>query len=220
MDIFPLACLFDLDGVLVDTAKYHYLAWKLLAKELGFHFSEEDNERLKGVSRMASLEILLEVGGIDHLGEKEKVALANKKNGWYVESILKMTPDEVLPGVIEFLLEVKGAGVKMAIGSASKNTSTILERVGIGHFFDTVIDGNRVSQAKPDPEVFLTGAKELGVLPNKCLVFEDAAAGIEAAVNAGMKSVGIGNPSILNRATIVISGFQGFTWNKIQSLIS
>ena len=210
------ACLFDLDGVLVDTAKYHYLAWKRLAEELGFYFSETHNERLKGVSRMASLEILLEVGGITNVSAKDKLAMADRKNAWYVEYISKMTPEEILPGVLDFLHELKAAGIKTALGSVSKNVGTILQRVNIGSFFDVVIDGNKINNAKPDPEVFLLGARALGVQPSECIVFEDAAAGIEAAIRAGMKAVGVGDPAILHRAAVVIAGFQNLTWNKLK----
>jgi len=214
------ACLFDLDGVLVDTAKYHYWAWRRLAHELGFDFLEADNERLKGVSRMASLEILLEVGGIANVGAQEKWVMAEKKNGWYLDYISQMTPKEVLPGVLTFVHELKAAGIKLAVGSVSRNAGTILQRVQMASLFEVVIDGNKIARAKPDPEVFLLGARELGVLPSECLVFEDAAAGIEAAINAGMKSVGIGDPVILHRATTVISGFQHTTWKQITQLIS
>ena len=213
--MLPTACIFDLDGVLVDTAKYHYLAWKRLANELGFFFSESDNEHLKGVSRMASLDILLKVGGLSHFTEQEKIKMAEMKNGWYVEYISQMTPEEILPGVLDFLLELKGEGVKIAIGSASKNAKMILQCVHIIALFDAVIDGNKITCAKPDPEVFLLGAQELGVPPSQCLVFEDSIAGIEAAVNAGIKSIGVGNPSILHRATVVIPGFQNITWKII-----
>ena len=214
------ACIFDLDGVLVDTAKYHYLAWKRLAKELGFDFCEADNERLKGVSRMASLEILLEVGGIWGVDAQQKLLMANKKNDWYVAYISQMTSGEVLPGVLDFLHELKAAGVKMAIGSASKNAGTIVERVGIAPLFDAVIDGDKISQAKPHPQVFLLGAQELCVAAAECVVFEDAAAGIEAAINAGMKSVGVGNSNILHRATLVIPNFINVTWPQLQSALS
>jgi len=214
------ACIFDLDGVLVDTAKYHYLAWKLLAKELGFDFLEADNERLKGVSRMASLEILLEVGGMVNVSEADKWAMADKKNKCYVAYISRMTPDEILPGVPDFLHEIKAAGVKTAIGSASRNAGLILERTGLASLFDAVIDGNKISRAKPDPEVFLSGARELGVDPSECVVFEDAAAGIEAAIRAGMKSVGLGHPSVLYKADLVIPGFEAMHWNKLQSLMN
>jgi beta-phosphoglucomutase len=212
----PKACIFDLDGVIVDTAKYHYLAWKRLAKELGFEFTEKDNERLKGVSRMESLEILLSVGGIRIDDENVKLQLAEKKNKWYVEYINQMTKDEILPGVIEFLELLKSAGIKIAIGSASKNTITILERIGLKDFFDAIIDGTKISKAKPDPEVFLKAAEELGVRPEECCVFEDAVAGIQAAKSAGMKVIGVGDPMILKDADKVIQSFQGQTLELIE----
>jgi len=201
------ALIFDLDGVLVDTAKYHYLAWKRLAEELGFFFSQENNERLKGVSRVRSLEILLEVGGLQ-FDEEAKTKLATKKNNWYVDYILKMTPDEILPGVINFIKEAKNQGLKTAIGSASKNAKTILERTDLLKYFDAIIDGNKVSTAKPDPEVFLLAAAELGVKPDECIVFEDAEAGVEAALNGKMRVVGIGSEKNLGHAHLVIPGFE------------
>ena len=146
-------CIFDLDGVIVDTAKYHYLAWKKIADEFGFVFTEKDNERLKGVSRMASLDILLSIGGV-HLSEGEKLQVADKKNEIYLGYILKMTPDEVLPGVLTFLKTLRDQGIKISLGSASKNAKTILHQVGIENLFDAVADGTNVSKAKPDPEVF------------------------------------------------------------------
>jgi beta-phosphoglucomutase len=212
----PKACIFDLDGVIVDTAKYHYLAWKRLAKELGFEFTEKDNERLKGVSRMESLEILLSVGGIRIDDENVKLQLAEKKNKWYVEYINQMTKDEILPGVIEFLELLKKAGIKIAIGSASKNTITILERIGLKDFFDAIIDGTKISKAKPDPEVFLKAAEELNVRPEECCVFEDAVAGIQAAKSAGMKVIGVGDPTILKDADKVIQSFQSQTLELIE----
>lgn len=201
------ALIFDLDGVVVDTAKYHYLAWKKLADELGFHFSEEDNERLKGVSRVRSLEILLEVGGKE-LDEETKTELAAKKNEDYVGYIMKMTPEEILPGVINILETAREKGLKTAIGSASKNAVTILERIDLLKYFDTIVDGNKVSKAKPDPEVFLNAANELGVNPEECIVFEDAEAGVEAAINGKMHVVGIGDESTLGKAEMVVEGFK------------
>ena len=212
-----LCCIFDLDGVLVDTAKYHYSAWKRLAKKLGFDFSEQHNERLKGVSRMASLDILLEVGGITGLSEEEKQALAEKKNGWYVDYINQMTPNEILPGVTDFLQQLKDNGVKTALGSASRNAPLILKRVNLAPFFNAAIDGNSITKAKPDPEVFLLAAQVLGVPADRCVVFEDAEAGVEAALRAGMKCVGVGNPGILRKATVVIPGFEGLTWEKLRT---
>lgn len=208
------ACIFDLDGVVVDTAKYHYIAWKSLANELGFDFTEEDNERLKGVSRMTSLDILLEIGGVE-LDKKTKLELADKKNKNYVEYILKMTPDEILPGVKDFFNELKKRGIKIALGSASKNAMTILNQLELTDYFDAVVDGTHVSNAKPDPEVFLKGAELLGVSPLECVVFEDAEAGVEAAINGNMKCVGIGSPDVLGKANIVVSGFVGFSMAQL-----
>ena len=210
-----LCCIFDLDGVLVDTAKYHYLAWKRLAEELGFDFSEQHNERLKGVSRMASLDMLLDVGVIKDLPEEEKQNLAAKKNTWYVAYINRMTPNEILPGVLDFLHQLKAAHVKMALGSASRNAPLILERTGLARFFDAIIDGNAITRAKPDPEVFLLGVQALGAPASRCIVFEDAEAGVEAALRAGMKCVGVGNPDILHKATVVIPGFKGLAWQQL-----
>jgi len=204
------ACIFDLDGVVVDTAKYHFIAWRALAEELGFEFTLEDNERLKGVSRMQSLDILLEIGGLK-FSEPEKLAMAKKKNMLYVSYIEKMTPEETLPGVETFLRELRTAGIRIALGSASKNAPMILERIHLSEMFDAIVDGNSISEAKPNPEVFLKGAEALGVDPQNCVVFEDAIAGIEAARNANMYCVGIGQTETLRMADLVIPGFQEFT---------
>ncbi len=211
------ACIFDLDGVIVDTAKYHYLAWKRLANELGFNFSEEDNERLKGVSRMKSLEILLKIGNIK-FDEEFILELAEKKNRWYREYIVKMDESEILKGALEFLESLKADGIKLALGSASKNAMTILKQIEIVSLFDAIIDGNKVSKAKPDPEVFLMGAKELEVSPEKCIVFEDAKAGIEAAKRANMYVVGIGFSDVLKGADKVISGLHEITIEDLNLL--
>lgn len=211
------ACLFDLDGVIVDTAKYHFLAWRRLANELGFEFTEEDNERLKGVSRMKSLEILLEIGGVD-FDEATKIKLTEKKNNWYVDYISKMTPDEILPGVKSFIKDIRELGIKTTIGSVSKNTMTILKNVGLLSYFDAIIDGTKITNAKPDPEVFLKGATEVGVDPKECVVFEDAKAGIEAAINAKMFSVGVGSVDILGRANFVISSFEEMSLERLKTL--
>jgi beta-phosphoglucomutase len=209
------ACIFDLDGVIVDTAKYHYQAWKNIANELGFEFTETHNERLKGVSRMRSLDILLEVGGIHHLTQEQKEDLAFRKNEEYKGLINQMTPDEILPGVVEFLTSLRHEGFSIALGSASKNTPTILNRVQLTSYFDVVVDGNSVSTAKPDPEVFLTGAQKLGVEAKYCCVFEDAQAGIEAANRAGMFCIGVGSPLVLNGAYAYIDGFSNFNIDKL-----
>jgi len=199
------AAIFDLDGVIVDTAKYHYLAWKRLAQENGFDFTEKDNERLKGVSRMRSLEILLEIGGLNP-SPAEREAMAVRKNAWYVEYLVKMDASEILPGSVDFLRYLRERGIKTALGSASKNARLILDRLDITPLFDSIIDGEKVHNAKPDPEVFLRAAHELGIAPEDCVVFEDAEAGVEAARRAGMGSVGIGSPLNLPQADMVIAG--------------
>jgi beta-phosphoglucomutase len=209
------AFIFDLDGVLVDTAKYHYLAWKRLAEELSIDFSEEDNERLKGVSRMQSLEIILEIGNTI-LDYDTKIELAEKKNIWYVEYISKLTPEDILPGVIDFLESTKANRIKIALGSASKNSMLILDKLNLTNYFNAIIDGTKVSKAKPDPEVFLKGAEALKVLPSQCIVFEDAEAGVEAAINAGMYCIGIGSKNILKKAHSVLSGFADMTFDKLK----
>jgi beta-phosphoglucomutase len=211
------ACIFDLDGVIVDTAKYHFLAWKRLADELGINFTETDNERLKGVSRMASLEIILELGN-KHLPIQEKEELASLKNRWYVEYINKMTPEEILPGALDFIHELKKKDIKTALGSASRNTPMILERVGIKELFEAVADGNVVHKAKPDPEVFLTAAKMIGTEPSRCVVFEDAVAGVEAALKAGMTCVGIGRREVLSKAHMVANGLNEMDLEKLITL--
>lgn len=213
------ACLFDLDGVLVDTAKYHFLAWKRLAEELGFVFTEQDNERLKGVSRMASLDILLAVGHIQ-LDDETKQALAEKKNNWYVDYISHMDETEILPGALSFLQELKVNRILVALGSASKNAMTILINTKMVPYFDAIIDGTKTASAKPDPEVFLLGASELGVSPAECVVFEDAAAGIEAANRAGMRSIGVGTAAVLGSADDVISSLQEMSFSRLKQTMS
>ncbi|RXJ04056.1 beta-phosphoglucomutase [Anaerobacillus alkaliphilus] len=208
------ACIFDLDGVIVDTAKFHYLAWQRLARELGFDFSEEDNERLKGVSRMDSLNILLEIGGVE-LEDTKKEELANKKNDWYVELITHMDKSEILPGTTEFLTLLKEADIKISLGSASKNAKMILEKIGLLHMFDAIIDGTDISKAKPDPEVFLLGAKALNVEPSECVVFEDAVSGVEAAISAGMYVIGVGSKETLHRANDVVQSLAEMTLDRL-----
>jgi beta-phosphoglucomutase len=213
----PAACIFDLDGVIVDTARYHFLAWKRLADQLGIRFDEHDNERLKGVSRMDSLDIILELGGLNP-DQKKKEEYATLKNTWYVEYITRMTPNEILPGSLEFIDEVRMAGIKTAIGSASKNTPLILHRIGIEKLFDAVADGNIVHKAKPDPEVFLVAAQMMRIEPSFCIVFEDAIAGIRAALNAGMACVGIGSSDILKDAHMVVPGLHKMSLRKLKEL--
>jgi len=202
--------IFDLDGVIVDTARFHYFGWRRLADELGFIFTPADNERLKGVSRARSLEILLEIGGLT-AGAGSKHVWMERKNGWYVDAITQLTEADLLPGARDYLLRLRKEGRRIALGSASKNAPLILSRLGIADLFDAVIDGNKVAQAKPDPEVFLRAAAELLLSPADCVVFEDAAAGVEAARRAGMRVVGVGDPAVLRDADVVIDGFGALT---------
>ena len=206
----PRAFIFDLDGVIVDTAKYHYLAWKRLANDLGFDLTPEQNERLKGVSRMASLEIILKIGGVS-ANPEDKERFADQKNRWYMQMISRMRRNEILPDADRFVRAAREKGLKIALGSASKNARTIVNALGIIALFDAIVDGNRATKAKPDPEVFLKAAEMLGVRPKECVVFEDAAAGIAAARAGSMPCVGIGSPARLYRADIVLRGLSGVT---------
>jgi beta-phosphoglucomutase len=208
------ACIFDLDGVIVDTATYHYLAWKRLADELGISFTEEDNEQLKGISRKRSLEILLEIGN-KRVPEKDKDELCKRKNQWYLEYILQLKPSAILPGVVDFLSELKERKIKLALGSASKNATLILDKLEISDLFEAVVDGHKIIKAKPDPQIFLKAAEELNVPSPHCVVFEDAVAGIEAAINGNMYCIGVGNSEILHKADFVIKSFMGMTYNKM-----
>ena len=210
--------IFDLDGVIVDTAKYHYLAWRNLANELGFDFSENQNEQLKGVSRVRSLEILLDIGKID-LSEDQKQKLLTKKNKEYLEYVNRMTADEILPGINELLNFLDQKNIKYALGSASKNAPLILKKVGLFDRFTAIVDGNDVSKAKPDPEVFLIAAKKLKKDPVDCIVIEDALAGIQAANNAKMISVGIGDKNILKDADFTLNNTNELTIDFAKKLI-
>lgn len=208
------AFLFDLDGVIVDTAIYHYQAWKRLANELGFDISEEFNEQLKGVSRMDSLDLILAHGGLT-LSDEKKNELAAQKNQWYLELVSRMTSDDILPGVATFFSQVRKAGLQTALGSVSKNAPLILERIGMTNAFDAIIDGTKISKGKPDPEVFTKGADELGVSPAECVVFEDAVAGVEAGKRGGMFVVGIGTPDVLTQADLVAPSLDVLTVDEV-----
>ncbi|MCX2718168.1 beta-phosphoglucomutase [Lentiprolixibacter aurantiacus] len=210
--------IFDLDGVIVDTAKYHYLAWKNLANELGFDFTEEQNEAFKGVSRRRCLEILLELGGIT-VDEAQFEQWLHEKNEDYLSYIARMDASEILPDVPRVLNFLKENHVPMALGSASKNAIPILEKVDLLSYFDTVVDGNKVTRAKPDPEVFLIAARDIQVSPENCVVFEDAVAGIEAANSADMISVGIGDPGVLSEAQHVFKDFTEIDIKFIKQLV-
>jgi beta-phosphoglucomutase len=211
------ACIFDLDGVIVDTAHYHFLAWKRLANELGYNLTIEENERLKGVSRMESLNIILELAGIS-LNESHKEILADKKNGWFVDYVERMLPEEIYPGVKELIHVLRSHGLKIGLASSSKNAQTVISLLQIQNAFDAIVDGSMISHTKPHPEIFLKTAGKLGVAPADCIVFEDAEAGVEAAVAAGMKCVGIGSRSLLNKADIVFSKTSDFNLSTLREL--
>ncbi|MFO7259099.1 MAG: beta-phosphoglucomutase [Bacteroidota bacterium] len=211
------ACIFDLDGVIVDTARYHYLAWKRLAAELGFELTPEDNERLKGVSRIQSLNIVLEIGGID-ADANERERLAEKKNTWFNELIAKMEPGEIFPGVKALVSGLRSSGRKVALASSSKNAQLVVDRLQIRDLFDVIVDGSMIEHTKPDPEIFLLTAERLDVPPPNCLVFEDAEAGVEAALAAGMKCVGIGSPTRLGKAHLVLPSVGAFTAEMLSQL--
>lgn len=210
----PQAFLFDLDGVLVDTAKFHYQSWRRLAGELGFDLTEADNERLKGVSRLASLDIVLGIGGI-RATDADRARWADAKNQWYVELLANLSPHDILPNAEAFVRESRRSGLKTAVASASKNAVRILEALKLVDQFDEIVDGTTALAAKPDPEVFLTAAAHLGVAPGLSVVFEDSAAGVEAAHRAGMPCVGIGRPVRLSAADIVVTGFVGLSPRSI-----
>ncbi len=208
------ACIFDLDGVIVDTAKYHFLAWRRLANTLGFDFTEQENEKLKGVSRMGSLDLILQWGGLE-LEETQKLELADRKNEWYKEYLKDMSPADILEGVLPFLKELEQRGIRRGLGSASKNAETVVERIGLIDYFEVIIDGYKATKSKPDPQVFAMGADAMGLLHQECIVFEDAESGVEAALNGGFYAVGIGSPANLGRAHLVIPNFVGRNFDSI-----
>jgi beta-phosphoglucomutase len=208
------AFIFDLDGVIVDTAVFHYQAWRRMANSLGFDFDESFNETLKGIGRMDSLNRILALGQVT-LTDERKLELAAQKNGWYLELVQQMTPDAVLLGIPAFMAQTRQAGIRTALGSVSKNARLILEKIGMLNDFDAIIDGTKITNSKPDPEVFLKGAAELHIDPANCIVFEDAVAGIEAARRAGMRTVGIGSPDLLIDADLVMASLEHLTVSQL-----
>lgn len=199
------AVIFDLDGVIVDTAHYHYVAWEKLAHKLGFEFDIKHNEKQKGISRMASLEVVLEVGNINCLTMAEKIQLADYKNDMYLEMIAGLNESEILPGILKFFNKLKKLKYKIALGSSSKSGEMIINKLKLSNYFDVIVDGNSINKPKPDPEVFTKAATLLKIPSNQCIVIEDAAAGIKAAIGGGMHCIGIGKQDILRDADIVIS---------------
>ncbi|GAA0739004.1 MULTISPECIES: beta-phosphoglucomutase [Flavobacteriaceae] len=210
--------IFDLDGVIVDTAKYHFLAWKKLANSIDVDFTETQNEQLKGVSRVKSLEKILSWGN-KTISEDEFMALMAKKNDDYLSYIDKMGESEILPDVPKILNHLNENNQGVALGSASKNARKILQKVNLISNFQAIVDGNDVSKAKPDPEVFLIGAKALNQKPENCIVFEDSVAGVQAANNANMISIGIGDKTVLSEADYVFKDFTEISIEFIEELI-
>jgi beta-phosphoglucomutase len=209
------AVIFDLDGVITDTAHYHFLAWKRLAEAVDVHFDAAFNEQLKGIDRAGSLELILASSG-RQFTEVQKLALAEAKNLHYRQLIETMSANNLLPGAMETLMKVRAAGLKIGLASVSKNAFTVLERLGITSDFDYVVDASRIARGKPDPEIFLKAAAELGVAPADCLGVEDAVAGVAAIKAAGMYALGVGLPEVLTQADLVISGLDQFDLHAYQ----
>ena len=212
------AFIFDLDGVIVDTARYHFLAWQKLAQELGIEFTPEHNEQLKGVSRVRSLDLILELGKVT-ANQEDKNRWLIQKNEDYLSYLHDIDNSEILPGVMPILQFLKEKKQAIALGSASKNARPILEKTGIIHYFEAIVDGNDVTNAKPDPEVFLQAAKLLGATCENSIVFEDSVAGIKAANTANMISVGIGDENILNEAKFIFKDFTYMDTSFIEAML-
>ncbi len=198
--------IFDLDGVLTDTAEYHYRGWKRLAEEIGLPFTREDNEALRGIPRRESLMLILKERQIP---EEQLLEMMKRKNCYYLDFIREITPRDVLPGTVELLKEIRTAGLKSAVGSASKNAPEVLQRLGIDHLLDAISHGGSVEKQKPAPDLFLHAAAQLGLEPAECVVVEDAAAGIEAALAGGFHSVGLGPPERVGKAHVVMPSLDG-----------
>jgi beta-phosphoglucomutase len=211
------AVIFDLDGVIVSTDEFHYRGWQRLADEEGIFFDRKTNERLRGVSRLESLEIILEKAGRKFSGE-EKAAMAERKNRYYREMLDTLTPENVFPGVMNLLKKLREKSIKVAIGSSSKNTSFILQKIGMDGYFDAVSDGNQIKKSKPDPEVFLLAASKMKLPPDQCMVVEDADAGVEAAINAGMKCLAVGSASTNPKAHLRANNLNEISVEQILSM--
>jgi len=211
------AYIFDLDGVIVDTAKFHFLAWHKLASKIGIEFTKKENEQLKGVSRIKSLQKILSWGN-KTISDEEFQKLMAEKNQDYLQHVHQMTKDDILPGVQDFLEVLKFKDQPIALGSASKNSKTILKAVGLTHIFDAIVDGNEVTKGKPDPEVFLKAADWLNCSPENSIVFEDSIAGIKAANTAKMLSIGIGDKDTLKEADYCFKNFKEFDYQFFEDI--
>lgn len=208
--------IFDLDGVLTDTAEYHYLAWKKLADRLGIQLDREMNEQLKGISRMDSLDRILAIGNqMDRYTLEEKEKLADEKNEDYKELILEVTPNDLLPGIANLLADLRAKDIRLALASASKNGPVIMERLGIADMFDTVVDPATLAKGKPDPEIFIKGAQQLKLKPIECVGVEDAQAGIESINAAGIFSVGVGTKEMMKEADYAVTSTQELKLEEI-----
>ena len=207
------AVIFDLDGVLTDTSEHHFLAWKRLADEEGIRFTREDNEQLRGVSRRRSLELLLKGRPVT---DEQALEMMERKNRYYQQLIQRVTPDNLVPGVTSLLKALRAKHIKIAIASASKNARTVIARLGISDMVDAIADGYSVQRTKPAPDLFLYAADQLKVAPERCAVVEDAAAGVEAALAAGMRAIGLGPVARFSDADAIFPDLAGLTWNDIQ----
>jgi beta-phosphoglucomutase len=207
-------CIFNLDGVLVDTARYHFEAWRRLANALGFDITPEQNKQLKGLGRIASLEKILDWGGV-YMSEAEKMHWADVKNNWYIALIATMKPGEVLPGVLFFLRQAREMGMMIALSSSSQNARSVLKSTHLERYFDVIVDGGSIRRQKPDPECFLLATGEMGLLPSACLVFEDAPLGITAALLGGFTAVGVGREVDLRHAHAVVDGFENLSFDTL-----
>jgi beta-phosphoglucomutase len=212
-----IALILDLDGVICDTAHFHFLAWERLAAEYGYQLTQDDNEKLKGVSRADSLKFILKLAN-KTLTHSEFDADLVRKNEWYLELVKDMGPSDVLPGVPEFFAQVDDLKLPLALGSASKNATMVLTRVGLVDAFDAIVDAGQVKQGKPHPETFLTAADMIGFPPSQCLVFEDSAAGVQAAIAAGMRAIGVGKPEDLPGAVMHINNLGEFDFDFLDEL--
>jgi beta-phosphoglucomutase len=212
------SCIFNLDGVVVDTAKYHYIAWKRLANDLGFDITEAQHETLRGFNRMTSLEKMLEWGNI-YLTEAEKLHYADVKNNWYVSLISNMNASEVLPGVLPFLQELKVAGIKTVLSSGSKNARTVIQALELEHLFDLIIDGNTIRKPAPDLGGYLRVAEAFGLSPRHTVIFDDLPVGIEAGRFGGFFVIGVGRPQELHRAHHCIPDFRSFHLTTLEAIL-
>lgn len=216
MTHYPKAFIYDLDGVITDTAEFHFLAWKKLAEELGIFFDRQFNERLKGISRMESLEIILQLdASLLNMSNEERVRLTSKKNEYYLELANSINEENVLPGIVDLLKSNKERNIKIALGSASENAKNIVEKLGLTSYFDYIVDASKVSRGKPDPETFTTAADYLGIPHKECIGIEDAAAGIEAINKANMFSVGVGYLEHLSQADYLVEDTSKLDFEEI-----